>query len=152
MLARYGIATAVVWMTVLAPVPVDATCTSTSEAGAVRKSVRQANRCDERALRSGPDPSCSVAPAPACAGSLITDANNLVFGLTSLAAVDRRALSDQLRCQRRISRAVSHYVGTKLQWLIRGKTDTEAEAKAISEKNFELFFANIRAAVEAGDI
>jgi hypothetical protein len=29
---------------------------------------------------------------------------------------------------------------------------TEAEAKTISEKNFELFFANIRAAVEAGDI
>jgi hypothetical protein len=29
---------------------------------------------------------------------------------------------------------------------------SEADAKAISEKNFELFFANVRAAVEAGDI
>ena len=110
-----------------------AACSESSEANALKKSVRQANRCDYKALRSGFDPGCVVTPAPACAGTLATDANRLAFGLASLDEVDDKALSDQLKCQRRVSRAVSHYVGTKLQYLVRGKTDAEAELKAVKQ-------------------
>jgi hypothetical protein len=110
-----------------------AACTESSEAHAVKKTVRQANRCDYKALRSGFDSDCVVTPAPTCAGTLATDANRLAFGPAALDEVDGKALSDQLKCQRRISRAVSHYVGTKLQYLVRGKSDAEAEEKAIRQ-------------------
>jgi arylsulfatase A-like enzyme len=106
-------------------------CTESSEARAVGKSIRQAMRCDYRALRSGPDPGCSVAAAPACAGSLVGDANDLAYGLEVLAEVDTRALRDQLKCQKRIGKAVQHYVRIKLRDLIKGKTPAEAEVKAI---------------------
>jgi arylsulfatase A-like enzyme len=111
----------------------DAACTENSEAAAVKKTIRQANRCDYKALRSGLDPACAVAPPPACAGTLASDANDLAFSTAALDEVDHRLLGDQLKCQRRIGRAVSHYVGTKLQYLVRGKTREEAEAKAIKQ-------------------
>jgi arylsulfatase A-like enzyme len=118
-------------VTVLAASSADAACILSSEAGDVRKSIRQAMRCDYRALRSGFDPACAVAPPPACAGTLVTDANTLAYGTSPLDEVDSGALRDQLTCQKRIGKAVQHYVGTKLRYLIRGKTDAEAEAKAI---------------------
>ena len=114
--------------------PIDsafAGCTENSEARVVGKSIRQAMRCDYKALRSGPDPSCSVAAPPACAGSLVGDANDLAYGLEPLAEVDTRALRDQLKCQKRIGKALQHYVRLKLRDLIKGKTPAEAEAKAI---------------------
>ena len=119
MLTRCGIATVVAWAIVLAPVWVDAACTATSEAGAVRKSIRQANRCDYRSAARRARSFCAVTPPPACAGTLVTDANNLAFGSTALAEVDRRVLRDQFSCQKRIGKAVSHYVGTKLRFLIK---------------------------------
>jgi len=108
-------------------------CTESRDASAVKKSLRQAMRCNYKTLRSGPDPSCTVTPPPACAGSLVSDANNLAYGLGALAEVDKRLLRDQLKCQKRIGKAVTHYVGTKLRYLIRGKTVAEAEAKAIKQ-------------------
>src|SRR4026207_247283 len=86
-----------------------AACTVSSDARLAGKSVRQAMRCDYKTLRSGPDPGCTVTPAPACAGSLVIDANNLAYGLGTLAEVDRSELGDQLKCQKRIGKAVSHY-------------------------------------------
>ena len=109
-----------------------AACTQSSEARALKKSVRQAMTCDYRALRSGTT-NCTVTPPPACAGTLVTDANNLAYGLGTLAEVDTHLLRDQLKCQKRIGKAVSDYVGTKLLYLIKGKTPAEAEAKAIKQ-------------------
>jgi arylsulfatase A-like enzyme len=110
---------------------VQAGCTASSDAGMVKKSLRQANRCDYKALRSGVDPGCTVAPPPACAGTLVTDANDLAYGTATLAEVDTRLLSDQLKCQKRIGKAVWFYVSTKLRYLIIGKPAAEAEAKAV---------------------
>jgi arylsulfatase A-like enzyme len=106
-------------------------CTESSESRAVGKSLRQAMRCDYKALRSGADPGCPVAAPPPCAGSLVADANQLAYGLAALAEVDTRALRDQLKCQKRIGKAVHHYVRIKLRDLIKGKSAAEAEARAI---------------------
>src|SRR5262245_203147 len=107
-----------------------AACTQSSEANAVKKSIRQAMRCEYKLLRLG-NASCTVTPPPVCAGTLVTDATNLAYGINTLAEVDSRLLHDQLKCQKRIGKAVSYYVGTKLRYLIKGKTPAEGEAKAI---------------------
>lgn len=106
-------------------------CTESSDANAVKKSLRQATRCDYKTLRSGPDPGCTITPPPSCAGTLVTDATNLAYGLDPLTEVDASAVRDQLKCQKRIGKAVAYYVSTKLRYLIKGKTPAEAEAKAI---------------------
>ncbi|MGH7785658.1 MAG: sulfatase family protein [Candidatus Binatia bacterium] len=116
---------------VAAPGAAQAGCTEPSEASAVKKSVRQAMRCDYKALRSGADPGCTVTPPPACADTLVADANDLAYGAAALDEVDTRVLRDQLKCQKRIGKAVSHYVGIKLRYLTQGKSEAEAEAKAI---------------------
>jgi arylsulfatase A-like enzyme len=115
----------------IAPDGALAGCTESSDAGAVKKSLRQAMRCDYKTLRAGLDPGCTVTPPPTCAGSLVIDANNLAFGVDPLAEVDRQQLRDQLKCQKKIGKAVWYYVGTKLRFLTQGKTPAEAEAKAI---------------------
>ena len=60
-----------------------------------------------------------MTPPPACAGTLVADANDLAYGTGALADVDRRVLRDQLKCQKRIGKAVSYYVGIKLRYLIK---------------------------------
>jgi hypothetical protein len=40
---------------------------------------------------------------------------------------------DQLKCQKRIGKAVAHYVNIKLRYLIRGRTPAEAEERAIKQ-------------------
>jgi arylsulfatase A-like enzyme len=47
--------------------------------------------------------------------------------------VDGKLLRDQLKCQKRIGKALSYYVGKKLLYLIKGKTAAEAEAKAVKQ-------------------
>ena len=113
----------------------EAGCTASAEAGDVTRSVKQAVRCDYKALRSGPATPCTVAPPPACADTLVGDAVALAYGANHPAAakVDSRAMRDQLKCQKRIGKAVAHYVSTKLRDLIRGKTAAEAEARAIKQ-------------------
>src|SRR6185503_7193099 len=84
-------------------------------------------------LRAGPGARCPTPPpAPACAGSLVDNAIALAYGGNNPAAarVDRRPLKQQLRCQKRIGRAVSRFVGLKLKHLVDGKTREVAEAKA----------------------
>lgn len=126
-----------------------ATCTQSSEANSVKRSARQEMRCDYRTLRSGPKP-CTVTPPPACAGSLVTDANNLAYGLTPLAEVDTHLLRDQLKCQKRIGKAVAHYVGTKLRLLIKGRTPAEADAKATKHLDRLPDFCDVRVAQDPG--
>lgn len=133
MTTRDLVAAAIAW-SALAATAADAGCTSTSEAAQVSKSVKQAVRCDYKALRSGPTP-CAVAPPPACADTLVGDAAALAYGPNHAAGaeVDGRALRDQLRCQKRIGKALAHYAGVKLRYLIRGRTAAEAEAKAVKQ-------------------
>ena len=102
----------------------DAACTLGSEAGGVRKSLRQAMRCDyeDATLRARPGLHGDAGAAPAPARWRPTPTTSPT-ALAPLAEVDARALRDQLKCQRRIGTAVSHYVGTKLRYLVRGKTD-----------------------------
>lgn len=112
----------------------DAACTSPAEAGLVHRSLKQRLRCDSKALRAGPA-ACTVTTPPACADTLVGDAAALAYGANhpAPAAVDARALRDQLRCQKRIGKAVAHYVGVKLRGLTRGRSPAEAEARAIRQ-------------------
>jgi hypothetical protein len=105
--------------------------------------------CDYRALRAGTT-NCTVTPPPACAGTLATDANNLAYGLGTLVEVDKRLLRDQLKCQKRIGKAVSDYVGKKLLYLIKGRTPAEAEAKSIKQLDKLADFCAVTVGQDAG--
>ena len=85
--------------------------------------------------RTGPGGSCTQTPPPACSETLVADANALGYGPNDPAAarVDAGELRDQLRCQKRIGRAISHYVGTKLRLLVLGRSEEDAEAMAIRQ-------------------
>ncbi|MDX2168351.1 MAG: sulfatase [Deltaproteobacteria bacterium] len=110
----------------------EAACSASSDATLVKKSLKQAVRCDYKVLRSGPG-TCNQVPPPACADTLVGDADALAYGANNPPAgeVDSAALRAQLKCQKRIGKAVSHYVGTKLRYLVKGRPAAEAEAKAI---------------------
>ncbi len=116
----------------LLPDPAAAGCTQSTEASAVRKSLRLAVRCNDRILRSGPGVVCKQSPPPACAGTLVADAVALAYGPNDPAAaeVDRAALKTQLACQKRIGKAVSDYVGRYLKELVKGRTPADADARA----------------------
>jgi arylsulfatase A-like enzyme len=110
-----------------------AQCTTRDEARAVGKSLRKRISCGQKAFRTAPTGSCLTPPAPpACAGTIVDDAVALAFGPNDPPAstVDKRALKDQLRCQKQIGKAVSKFVGDKLKFLIRGVARAEAEEKA----------------------
>ena len=113
------------------PEAVGAQCTTRSDASAVLKSAKLAANCNYKRLRSGPAVTCKTSPPPACAGTLATDAIALAWGANNPApAVDRRALRDQLRCQKTISKGVVNFVGKKLRYLDQGLSAADAEAKA----------------------
>jgi len=111
---------------------VGAQCTTTADASAVQKSARLVTSCNYRKLRSGPAVTCRTAAPPACAGTLVDDAMKLAWGVNDppTAAVDRRALHDQLGCQRSIGKGVSTFIGKKLRYLIQGLSRADAEEKA----------------------
>jgi arylsulfatase A-like enzyme len=110
-------------------------CTDPGDASLVKRSIRQAVNCDYRTLRRGPGPGCSETTPPACSETLVGDANALGYGPNDppAARVDSGDLRDQLRCQKRIGRAVAHYVGYKLRYLALGRSEADAEAKAIRQ-------------------
>ena len=83
-----GLAVAIIAVTLAGEA--HAACTTTAEAGAVRKAARQEMRCRFKRLKSGPATPCSVSPAPACADTLVADTVALAYGLASAtaAAVD----------------------------------------------------------------
>jgi len=111
-----------------------AACTAESDAKLVERSLEEALRCRYQGFRSGPG-ACARTPPPACAGTLVADATALAHGndATPAGEVDGAALRDQLACQRRIGKAVSRYVGTKLRDRTAGKTEDEAEARAVRQ-------------------
>lgn len=115
-------------------IPAGAQCTDPGDANRLKKSVRKAARCNDKILRAGPLVTCSIAPPPACSGTVAADVIALAYGANNpaTAEVDHGALSDQLKCQKQIGRAVSYYVGSKLRAVIKGQPPdpVEAEAKA----------------------
>jgi len=115
-------------MLVAATTRVQAQCTSTSDANAARKSARQAARCNDRLLRTGPG-SCTITPPPACAGSLTVDAIALAYGPNNPPEADARELVDQRRCQKRIGKGVTDFL-RKLLLVTKGHTPAEAEERA----------------------
>ena len=155
-MAQVCVRAAALALSIIATVALDqprtavAGCTQSSDAGLVRKSARQAMRCDYKVLRSGPGSTCNQTPPPACAGSLVTDANNLAYGTGALAEVDSALLRDQLKCQKKIGKAVWYYVGTKLRFLALGKSEAEAEAKAIKHLDKLAEFCAVNAVQDAG--
>jgi N-acetylglucosamine-6-sulfatase len=119
-------------LAVLGAEPAAAGCTQSTEARAVRTSLDRAIRCNERRLRSGLDVVCPRSTPPACAETLVADAAALAYGPNDppAAAIDRKALRDQLRCQKWVGKAVARYVGGYLRRLILGRTPADADERS----------------------
>src|SRR5205823_6473897 len=96
----------VLMITISAPfaVRVAAQCTARSDATDLGRSLNLSVRCNDRVLRFGPGVTCRQSLPPGCAGSVVTDTVALAYGSNNPAsvAVDRRALRDQLSCQKQI--------------------------------------------------
>jgi arylsulfatase A-like enzyme len=107
-------------------------CTEPAEATVVRRSLGQLLACNDKRLRLGPSATCRSTTPPACAGTLVTDAAALGYGPNNdpSSGVDRHALADQLRCQKRIGRGIKSYVGIKLRGLMQGSDPVTLEASA----------------------
>jgi hypothetical protein len=101
---------------IVLPTIAGAQCATKTDASAVQKSIKQAASCNYKKLRNGPATTCKITPPPACAGSLVADAIGLAWGANdpAAAAVDRRAVGDQINCQKQISKGVVDFVGKKL--------------------------------------
>lgn len=114
-----------------------AQCTLEEEAIALKKSVRKATKCNDKAFLFGPNPNCKQAPAPTCSGNFTVDAVALGYGPNNQAAsaVDTAALAAQLGCQNQIGKAISKYVWKKLNFILLGYSEEEAERKAIKQLN-----------------
>ncbi|HJW68242.1 MAG TPA: sulfatase [Candidatus Binatia bacterium] len=131
--ALLGISCALVFAGMSAhPARALAQCTTRAQARVVSKSVKLLRECNQRRLRRGPGAACKASASPACAGSLVNDAMRLAYGANdpAAAAVDHKALHDQLRCQQAIGKGVANFIGKKLRLLIDGKASANAEAKA----------------------
>jgi arylsulfatase A-like enzyme len=115
-----------------AALPAAAQCTL-KDASAIKHSASLAASCNDRKLRNGPGAVCKQAPPPACAGTLVDDAIALAYGANDppAAAVDRKALKDQLGCQKQIGKAVARYLGSKLRYLLQGLKECDAEARSL---------------------
>jgi len=110
-----------------------AQCTMPDDARAVLRSATKEMRCRYKRLKQGPTAECTLDPAPACAGTLVADTVALAYGVNAgipAAAVDPRAVKDQLRCQKLIGIGSANFIGLKLRYLVRGFTPAEAEARA----------------------
>lgn len=116
----------------LVPSHAGAACTERSDARALKRSLLLAAKCNDKRLKGGLEVGCKEADPPACAGTLRMDAIALAYGPNDppAAAVDRRALRGQLRCQKRIGRGVVGYVARKLRSLQKGKDEADAERSA----------------------
>jgi hypothetical protein len=112
--------------------PALAQCTDPADTKALKKTLRLSARCNDRMLKSASAVCAPVPPPPACAGTIATDALALAYGPNDPPAgsVDTRALKLQLKCQRRIGKAVTTYVSRKLRALQKGDDTPEADLRA----------------------
>ena len=131
-----------------------ATCTESIETSAVAKSLSRALRCNFKVLRTGPEATCTSAPPPACADTLVTDASALAYGGNNppAAEIDAGALRDQLRCQKRIGDAVYYYAIAKLRRLVRGDAEAEAEAAAVKRLDALADFCTVTVATDVSGV
>ena len=129
---RSGIAAGALLLALSAVSPAHAACTLTSEASAIRRSIRLATDCNYRILRQGSGVACIPPTPPACADTIVADTAALTYGPNNppSGAVDRVVLRNHLRCQRHLGRAAARFVGKKLRLLILGRSRAEAEARA----------------------
>src|SRR5262249_43130703 len=109
-----------------------AKCPTTTDASAVQKSLKRAASCNYKKLRKGPAVTCKTSAPPSCAGTLVADAIALAWGANdpAAAAVDHRAVGDQIKCQKQISKGVVDFAAKKLRYLVEGLTPAEAELEA----------------------
>src|SRR5262249_3945849 len=109
------------------PARAAAGCSSHAEARAGSKRRKLLQKCNARRLRSRPGASCKTSAPPACVGSLVTDAMRLAYGANdpAPAAVDHKALHDQLRCQQATGKGGATITGTRRRHLIEGNTTAE---------------------------
>jgi N-acetylglucosamine-6-sulfatase len=116
----------------LAPERADAQCWRHLKAAVVERSLNQALRCNDAYLRYGSDVECAQYPMPACAGTLLEDAQALAYGPRSLpdSSLDRALLSDQLSCQRRITSGILAYLLEAYPAVIRGGDPDAVAAEA----------------------
>ena len=91
-----------------------------------RAAIRKSTRCNDKRLRLGPAATCTIALAPACAGTLATDAVALAYGPNNPPAAAAKALTDQRRCQKQVGKGVVGLVN-KLVGVTRGRPAAEAE-------------------------
>ena len=131
--------------------PAAAQCTDRRDADILKKSIRQAARCNDKMLRKGPAASCNQTPPPVCAGTIATDAVALAYGRNNppIAAADRSALRAQLSCQKQLGRAVRRFVGARLSSLITGRPSDPAEADAKASRSLDKILT--KCAVTVGD-
>ncbi|HXJ36040.1 MAG TPA: sulfatase [Candidatus Eisenbacteria bacterium] len=106
-------------------------CTSSDDAQTVRKSLRQAVRCNDRKFKNQ-NTTCQQTVPPTCADTMVADAVRLAYGANDppAAEIDAGALSLQYRCQKQIGKAVSSYVGKKLRYLTLGIDPALADERA----------------------
>jgi arylsulfatase A-like enzyme len=117
----------------MAPHQARGACVASTDGRDVTRAARLRAQCNNRILGRGPTATCNPAPPPpACSGTLVDDAIALAYGPNNPPAsgVDGQALKDQLGCQKRIGKAVAKFVGTKLRYLIAGRSRVDAEASA----------------------
>jgi N-acetylglucosamine-6-sulfatase len=113
-----------------APLSAAAQCTDAGDAADARTTARKAAQCNDKLLNARlcttPPP-----PAPACAGTLATDAVALAYGPNNPPSgnASGRDFSDQRRCQKQIGKGVYDFI-KKLRYITVGRTPADAEASA----------------------
>src|SRR5262245_21055379 len=106
-----------------------AQCTTTDDANAARKTLKQSVKCNDKRLRSGPTATCRIDPPPACSGSLTVDGVALAYGPNNPPSANAKALSAQRRCQKQIGKSVADFA-KKLVYIVKGQDPAEAETRA----------------------
>jgi arylsulfatase A-like enzyme len=110
-----------------------AQCTSADDAFALKKSIRKANRCNNKAFENGPNPNCIAPSAPVCSGTLAFDVIAMSYGPNNppSAKINTAALASQFACQDQISNAAFKYVWKKYDLMInKGFSAEQADTKA----------------------
>lgn len=107
-----------------APSDVLARCVTRDEVKALRRSVREHVRCARLGLDRGS--ACTPAPPPACAGSGLADALEVVLGGLPDSGLPATSARKQMRCQRTALRTAGAYLDKRLAELERGRRTSRA--------------------------
>lgn len=119
---------------VVAAAPVAAPrCTSTLEGSQFKTAVKSAIACNQNKL-SIAGYVCPAWNTPACAGTVVSQAQSLAHGPNNPPASNVNntvaGVKAQVDCQGEIAKAVYNYMGDKINLLTQGQTPAQAEATA----------------------